>query len=429
MKQANRRTPREFEDALAAERVRNGRQITAFRFWALATILVLQLVFLATLPGWMGAPVLPQVGYVSLAAAAYALNRYTDRLTPFLGFTIAFVDMPMVAWLVDASARASLGGNEPAVAAAMPMMAPIVNAALIVLSSLTLHNSQTVGATAMAIALQSRLLFAHGRDATFVCIVALFTAFTATIAMYLRDRTVRLVRRTVAEQLRRARLGRYFSPQVATLLERGHVETGGERRRVTILFCDIRNFTGIAEQMDSRQVLALLNRFHAAMVEEVFRHGGTLDKYLGDGLLAYFGAPVEQKDHAARAVRCALDMQSALARLNEHEAAIGGQALRMGIGVHSGDAIVGDVGAEKRREYTVVGDAVNVAARLEELTKAHREPILLSRATADAAGRAFGFRHVDEVSLRGRTEAIEVLAPRTGAAQTAAALPVEEAWR
>jgi len=178
-----------------------------------------------------------------------------------------------------------------------------------------------------------------------------------------------------------------------------------------VLFADLRDFTRLAEGLDPRQVVVLLNRFHSAMVEVVFAHGGTLDKYLGDGLMVYFGAPVAQPDQAARAVRCALGMQQTLATLNRQGGALAAPSLRMGIGVHTGLAVVGDIGAESRREFTVIGDAVNVAARLEQLTKQFELPVLVSASTVAAADGVMPFRLVDRVNLRGRTEAVEVYAP------------------
>ena len=116
-------------------------------------------------------------------------------------------------------------------------------------------------------------------------------------------------------------------------------------REVTLLFCDLRQFTAIAESLGGAEVVRLLNEFHTCMVDVVFAHGGTLDKFLGDGLMAYFGAPVAQPDHATRAVRCALAMQLALATMNVERAASAAPPLRAGIGVHTGTVVLGDVGS------------------------------------------------------------------------------------
>jgi adenylate cyclase len=186
---------------------------------------------------------------------------------------------------------------------------------------------------------------------------------------------------------------------------------GGETREVTVLFCDLRDFTPLAEALPAPEVVAVLNGFLERAVDAVFAHAGTLDKYLGDGLMAYFGAPVGQPDHATRAVRCALAMRAALSALNDERAQRGEPPLRMGIGVHTGTVVLDDIGASRRREYTVVGDTVNVAARLQDLTKSEGVDVLVSDATRRLLRDAVALSAPRALTLRGRAAPLLASAP------------------
>jgi adenylate cyclase len=207
---------------------------------------------------------------------------------------------------------------------------------------------------------------------------------------------------------------RYVSPEVVEELmsSSASVGLGGRRQTLTIMFCDIRGFTAYSENKAPEQVVKRLNEYLTAMTEIIFRQGGTLDKYLGDGLMAFFGAPVYYPDHIQRAIQAAIDIQIAVERLNKSWADQGEPPLYVGVGINSGSVLVGNVGSPERMDYTVIGEDVNLASRVEGLTKTFGELIVISgravRMLEDEGIEDKRLRRLGQAEVKGFTDPIEV---------------------
>jgi adenylate cyclase len=218
----------------------------------------------------------------------------------------------------------------------------------------------------------------------------------------------RMVRSLREKEMIKRAFTRYVAREVVeeVLKDPEHLMLTGERREATVLFCDIRGFTRLSERLSPEQVVSLLNEFYTTAIETTFKHDGTLDKFLGDAVMAVFGAPIAHPDHTRRAVRTAIEMRTALTELSKRRAMRGLDPFEVGIGVALGEVVAGTVGTEERMEYTVIGDSVNVAARLQ--SRAPGGSILLSRRTYEAVHDIVEGISLGAMQVKGKAEDVEV---------------------
>ena len=206
----------------------------------------------------------------------------------------------------------------------------------------------------------------------------------------------------------RSNFERYFAPNLAEQIanQQGAVQLGGSKRPVFIFFSDIRGFTPMSEQMNPDEIATLLTEYFTEMVEIIFQHGGTLDKFIGDAIMAIWGAPIPHEDDADRAMRAAMDMQKVLAQLNKKWTSEGRQEVHIGIGINFGDVFAGNIGSDRRLEYTVIGDAVNTASRL--CSKAGPGEILISEPFYKALKKPPKVEALEPIQLKGKAQAVPV---------------------
>lgn len=225
------------------------------------------------------------------------------------------------------------------------------------------------------------------------------------------------------ERFLRRSFGLYLSPQVIDgMLASGRLpELGGEQREVTVFFSDIAGFSSFSETMPAPALVDLMNRYLSAMTEIIEAHGGYVDKYIGDAIVALFGAPAHGPDHARQAVRAALACRQRLAALNRDDPVFRARPVAHRVGLNSGPALVGNIGSRRRFNYTVMGDAVNLASRLEGANKYFATDVLAAEATVQQAGAGFEWREIDAIRVKGRAQALRIFQPLAETGQATAA--------
>ena len=218
--------------------------------------------------------------------------------------------------------------------------------------------------------------------------------------------------------------GQYVPPELVEEMSRDpeNYSMAGRKAELTVLFSDVRGFTTISEGLEADELATLMNEYLGAMTKIVRQHRGTLDKYIGDAIMAFWGAPLDDPEHATHAVRTALEMQQALPELNQKLVAKGWPELKIGVGVNTGFMTVGDMGSPVRQSYTVMGDAVNLGSRLEGITKQYGVGIIVGETTRKVLEKTFVFRELDRVRVKGKAEPIGIYEPMGAAGEVSTAL-------
>jgi adenylate cyclase len=396
-----------WQSSLQEERKNNAWWIATLRLAGVSLMLVLSAwqALVVGLSDWQAT--LPILSIYGLIALVLWLGMWRfDKARENAGLSLALIDVPIIFWLQWQAVPLSFSPGSAATVTGVAYALCIVLAAMSLLPRLIWIVTLT-SACALFLLVQHAGLSVISSATAPILLILLGAG-----AHLMVNRVANLLQRIVRETRSREKLGRYFSPNVVQRLLESAENAEPESRTITVLFSDIRDFTAMSEQLTPVQVVNMLNEYHTVMVEAVFRHGGTLDKFIGDGLMAYFGAPFTDEQHATSAVLCAKQMLVELKNLNTKRDKNGEPALKIGVGIHSGEAVIGNIGsANIRLDYTAIGDTVNLASRLETLTKIMGCEILVSETTRMAVGDTEEFKQLESTAVKGKANKIALYTP------------------
>ncbi len=397
-------TAQEIEQTLAQSRAAAEQRIALYRVWVVGAIVLLSLWRLLQV-GLAFSLIFTSI-YFAYSLAVWAWTR--GRMPRHLGEITLLVDMAVMGAFYTVLARFDSASEAPtwALYVFAPLMMVILLGNFLRYSDRFAIVSGAVAAVLFLVVIIPMQGFHPGQVSTAVLLLlsGIIAASSGARARQNLDTFARL------------RLLRRYLPKAAVerVLEdpRTGMAVGGRSMTVTLLATDLRGFTSMSEKLSPEEVVRQLNAYHATLLEQVERHGGTLDKFIGDGALVVFGfgeQGVPGTDHgAAAALACARDMLDALARLNRERERTGLSPLRMGMGLHTGPVVAGNIGVPGiRLEFTVIGDAVNTAARLEELTKEAGVPVLISGETASRLQGPL-LRELPAMRIRGKDAAVRI---------------------
>ncbi|KYF64495.1 adenylate cyclase [Sorangium cellulosum] len=366
-------------------------------------------------------------GYLAYSLLLYAFFRLRPAVyVSWLKYVSIFVDLALLTLTALATARNHSGMIEyfSSYLATVYVLWNLMSgfryslAACLYSAGLSaLFNAVVLAATVWTGAIPISAVSVYGQNAINIadqCQQILFIALPGVVAGIIARISRNLLLRAEVESMARVRLerekqelGRYLSKDLVdfVLSDPGRLKLGGTRRHVSVMFTDIRNFTPLTESVEPEVVVSFLNEYFTEMVEIVFRYGGTLDKYIGDGLMAVFGAPLSVEDAPKRAVVAAIEMVQALERMNQRQI-LGCGEIKMGVGIATGTVISGNIGSLQRMEYTCIGDTVNTASRLEQFNKELGSKIIICQATYATLDDCIPAQPTGALSIRGKSRQV-----------------------
>jgi adenylate cyclase len=407
---------RQNEEVVLAEAALRGSRTVA---WARLATFFLTSAAMGLIPRALGRPEIGHQRDPPMAAALVVYLLFTvgavvgthlaqprsARRAIRAGLTLLLLDFSFMAFMGIRSFQVGHGAH--------PQIGAAAFAAVLCFTVASYHWSQVVVGTVLACA---GYLLVDVYVGTYDLSPTLFVVGIYCAMGLLFTLTNRRVRTMFLELRRRDNLTRFLAPEIASEVMRlGGAPLKPTEREVTVLFSDIRNFTGLCETLPPEAVLRFLDDYFGHMTQLVKAHAGIVNKFLGDGMLAFWNVPERNPEHAAAAVRAALDMRKVLRELNDARAAVGAPPIAIGVGIHTGKVAAGMLGGADQHEYTVIGDAVNVASRVEGLTKQHGVDLLVSESTWALIQDRFAGERVGQEHVKGRAEPVVVYAVRDAA--------------
>jgi adenylate cyclase len=327
------------------------------------------------------------------------------RVTPFSNaFPGVEIHAHLIAGMLDGTTR-----SMPPWADDARLFAVLLLGAL--LTGVLLRFGPVIGLLA-SLAMLGLLLAAYAAAWTRFWVVPMAAPMLTVFGLYALNTAYGFFAATRSKRQITKLFGQYVPPELADEMSQdpAHYTMEGQSREMTVLFSDIRGFTNFSEKLPPAELSEVLNAYLSTMTHIVQQHRGTIDKYIGDAIMAFWNAPVDLADHASRAVQTALDMQAALLQLNQEFAARGWPEVKIGVGVNTGRMSVGNMGSEFRMSYTVMGDAVNLGSRLEGITKQYGVGILVTQPTVEA-DPTHAFMKVDDVRVKGKETPVAIYEP------------------